>query len=297
MFLLYFSSKKHDIVIAEDSLLALLSIALKKLGKCKTVIFYSHGIDKTRFTNGFMNNLYRKLDNFSAIHSDYNWFLNRTMADLRKKQGIKKQTLFWIPSSIAIDTVKRKPNLFNRKIVFLGVLNDKNGAGILVDIVEEVKKKIPDVHLDIMGAGELFESIQKDIKKRQLQKHIKLLGLLEFKDFSQILTNYAVGIAPYEDRFDTLTSSSDLMKMRVYLAAGLPVVITQGFIFSNEIVENKLGYAVSFTVKDFAQAIIKLLTNPTLNLNLRKKALNYSRRFDVIRIYNKTFEAIITKKT
>jgi len=294
IYLIIRSSQVYDIVIAEDSLLAILSIFLKKLGKIKTVIFYSHGFDKKRFNNNLlMNLLYKKLEYFSATGSDYNWFLNRLFKEVRKKQGINAEKLFWIPSSIEIKTIKRKTDIFNHKIVFLGVVNKKNGAHLIPRIIQEVKKEIPNIQIDIIGSGDLSDWMKKEIRKLNLESNIKMLGTLEFNEFSPILTSYSLGIAPYEDVFDTLTATSDSMKMRIYLAAGLPVIITKGFIFSDEIERHKLGYAVSFRSKSFSKAIIALLKKKYTNLEIRKKALAYSEEYDIINIYNRVFEKVI----
>ena len=67
------------------------------------------------------------------------------------------------------------------------------------------------------------------------------------------------------------------MKMRVYIAAGLPVVITKGFLFSHEIEEYQLGFSVNYEVKAFANKIIQILSNDHLNKKFRTNALAYSK--------------------
>ncbi len=293
IFLILFSAKKYDLIIAEDSLMAFLSILLRFFGRCKKIIFYSHGVDKQRFSFPLFNWFYQQLDTFSSTNSDFNWFLNRNFYKIREDQGIPRKRLFWIPASVPIKSLKRKENVFNHTIVFLGVVNKKNGAHVFCDIVKEIKTTIPDIRLDIIGNGDLLQTLKKQIAHYALEENIRLLGLKEFKDFSQILTEYTIGIAPYEDKFDTLTATSDSMKMRVYLAAGLPVIITKGFIFSKEIDENKVGFAVDFKAEKFAQAVSSILNNQQLAENLRKRALEYSKETDVHAIYDKTFSSIL----
>lgn len=292
--LILFSNKHYDVVIAEDSSLAFVGICLRAVGKCNTVIFYSHGIDLKRFSNPLLNNLYQLLDKFSARKSDVNWALSKIMLDIRRKQGISEDRLIWMPASVPVSSVKRlmKPKYTNR-IVFLGVVNEKNGAHIMVDIMKEVVKKIPNAQLDVIGNGDLDEQVKKEIKQNEMQKSIRLLGVKTFEEFCKILTNYSVGIAPYLDRLDTLTARSDSMKMRVYLAAGLPVVITKGFHFSDEIEKFKLGYTVSFDPNASADKIVTLLTNSELNSAMRARALKYSEEYDIYKIYDRTFRKIL----
>jgi len=293
-FLVLFGNKKYDVVIAEDSSLAFVGICLRMMGKCRTIIFYSHGIDLQRFSNPLLNNMYQRLDKFSARNSDIDWALSKIMIDIRRKQGISDDRLVWMPASVPVSSVKRLPKpKYDNRIVFLGVVNEKNGAHIMVNIMKYVLKKVPAARLDIIGNGDLDEQVKKEIAQKGLQKNIELLGVKTFEEFCNLLTDYAVGIAPYLDRLDTLTARSDSMKMRVYLAAGLPVVITEGFHFSDEIDKYKLGFAVPFNPKSFAEKIIILLSDTKLNNAIRNRALKYSEEYDIYKIYDRTFTKIL----
>lgn len=285
----------YNYVIAEDSLLAFASIILKALGKVHHVIFYSHGIDFTRFSGAWANRLYQALDRFCARHSNYNWSLSKNMFPIRKRQGVAQDRLFWIPSSLPIDILARKAHATNHSLIFLGVINDKNGVGILPDIIMEVKKKVPDVRLDVMGEGDMRPEIESCIKALGLDKHIRMLGNLEFGEFKDRMTDYRLGLVTYKYSEVNLIPTSDSMKMRVYLAAGLPVVLTKGFVFSDEVVKNDLGFAVDYDAKAFAKPIIRILTDDELSRKLRAKAIAYSRSMDLTAIYDRTFGAIFSR--
>lgn len=285
----------YDYVIAEDSLLAFTSILLRALGKVRYVIFYSHGIDFTRFSGVWANTIYQALDRFSARHSDYNWSLSKNMFPIRKKQGVPGDRLFWIPSSLPIDILPRKAYVTKHSLVFLGVINDKNGVGVLPEIVMEVKKKVPDVVLDVMGEGDMKAELMERIRELGLTKHIRMLGNLEFSEFKNKMTNYRLGLVTYKYSEVNLIPTSDSMKMRVYLAAGLPVVLTKGFVFSDEVIKNNLGYAVDYDAKAFAKPITRILTDDLLSRRLRSRALAYSKSMDLTAIYDRTFRAIFTR--
>ena len=120
-----------------------------------------------------------------------------------------------------------------------------------------------------------------------------MLGHLSFDEFSKRLADYAVGIAPYEYSETNLTPLSDSLKMRLYLAAGLPVVITRGFAFSDEIEENRLGFAVKNDVDSFAKAIIILLKDQKLNREIRKRAFAYSKELDLTGFYDRAFNVVL----
>lgn len=293
LFLVFSSKRTYDILIAQDSLVTFLGIIFRTFGKCKKVIFFSHGIDRQRFRNPILNALYILLDSIAAKTSDFNWFLSRNMIPIRRKQGVRDEEMFWIPSTVPIASIVRKKTSKNKNIVFLGTIDEKNGAQLLPSIIAQVTKSIPNASLDVMGDGHLKDLLLKDIKKLQVQGHIKLLGHLSFREFSTRLADYAVGIAPYAYSEKSLTPLSDSLKMRLYLAAGLPVVITRGYSFSDEIEENGLGFAVEDTADSFAKAITVLLKDQKLNQEIRARALAYSKKLDLGGFYDRAFKIVL----
>lgn len=293
LFLVFRSKRRYDILIAQDSLLAFLGIIFRTFGKCKKIIFFSHGIDRQRFHISVLNTFYAFLDSISAKGSDFNWFMSKNMISIRRKQKIKDETMFWVPSTVPIKSITRKKIGKPNTIVFLGTLDEKNGAQLLSSIVIKVKRSIPGVILDVMGDGPLFKKISKEIKKLHLEGNINLLGHLPLEKFSTKLTDYAVGIAPYAYSEKSLTPLSDSLKMRLYLAAGLPVVITGGYWFSDEIKENALGFAVGQTADSFAKAIVRLFEDQELNKKIRSRALSYSKKLDLTGFYDRAFKVVL----
>lgn len=294
LIIVFGSKRSYDVIIAQDSLVAFLGIILRTFGKSKKVIFYSHGIDKQRFGNVIFNYLYQMLDTISAKGSDFCWFMSKKMIPIRHRQKISEDRLFWIPSTLPIKLIKRKKTGKKNNIVFLGTIDKKNGAMLLPEIIAKVKKDISDVKLDIMGNGEFFSPLKASINKLNLEKHISLLGHVSFPEFSAKLTDYIIGLAPYEYSENNLTPLSDSLKMRAYLAAGLAVVITKGFWFSDEIAENQLGFAVKARVDDFAKAIVAILKDHKRSQEIRERALSYSKKLDLTAFYDRAFDKVFS---
>ncbi len=290
------SNRVYDVSIAQDSLLAAVAIILRFFKKCKIIIFYSHGVDSTRFKNPLLLGLYKMIDKFSATHSDYILVLSQKMIAVRKKQGISRNRIFWVPASIPIDSIKRKANAKGRKLVFIGTLNRKNGVYILPSVIAYLKDQGLDVSLDIMGDGPDRQSLEQEIKKRNLANNIRLLGHLTFQEFGDKLTDYHTGIVSYEFSEDNLLQLTDSMKLRLYTAAGLPIVITKGFDFSTEVEKNGLGIAVPFGVEAFAKSLYQLLTDTNLASKMRKTALLYSKKYDLHTFYQRAFSRILEDK-
>lgn len=287
------SRYRYDVLIAQDSLLAMGGIFIRAIGKCKKVILYSHGTGKTRFDNKIFQIIYETVDKFIARQSDYNFVLSQGMVEVRRKQGIASDKVFWIPASIPLDSLSRKKAVNNKKIIFIGVLDARNGVSILPDVIAFVKRKFPTVNLDIIGDGVFLDLLKTRTKALGLRKNIHFLGRLSLKDYAANLTNYSIGIAPYEFSENNLTQITDPMKVRLYMSAGLPIVVTKNFTFSEEIRKNNLGFAVDYNVESFSDKLIQLLSDNEFSNRMRVRTLEYSKKYDLHVFYNKVFEKIL----
>ncbi len=277
---------RYDVIIAHDSLLAIAALWLKSFGKCKRIIFYSHGLDEARFSNECLNKFYKTLDTFAAKHSDSNWLLSKKMISRRLAQGIEKKKIYWVPTALNLSEMKRKSKTKSHKIIFLGTLNEMNGVMILPEILKKIREVVPEVTLDIIGDGPLHKKLRKKMEIMGLIKFVNFLGVQTFTDYCKTLTNYALGLAPYKPSKDNLLQLTDPMKLRLYMAAGLPIVTTGHFNFSDEVNENNLGFIAEYKASEYADKAIQLLSSPKLTDSVRSRALMYSKQFSQEKIFS-----------
>lgn len=293
LFIMLFETETYDIVIAQNSLLAIVGLILKLQGTAKKVVFYSHGVDVSRFSTSLKTKIYRKLDEFAAKHSDYNWVLGKTMQGIRLKQGVAKDKLFWVPTAINLKEIKRVSEPKTKKLIFIGVLNKMNGVIILPEVIKTLKKNFNNIHLDIIGDGELRKVLEKKAQKLNVAENITFLGVKSFVDYNNILTDYFLGLAPYEPNSGNLLERTDPMKLRLYTSAGLPSVVTKGFHFSDEVLAEDIGVSVEYNAEKLSAEISKLIKNNKRYKLMRKKCLEYSKSFDQDTLYNKIFAKMI----
>lgn len=289
--IILFDKNKYDVIIAQDSILGLSAIILKYLNKCEKVIYYCHGFYQDRFKNP-LRWFYRNLDYFVAISSDANWLLSKKMLRIRRLQKIDNKKLSLVPATVPLNSLKRNTKPRNKKLIFIGTLNQMNGVLLLPEIISLLKINNINIHLDIIGDGPDKTKLVQMIKQKILQQNITLLGLKSFKEYSNSLTNYYLGVAPYSPSEDNLLQTTDPMKLRLYQAAGLPVVTTKGFPFSNEIVKNDIGSICEYNIMDFSKCIQTLFENSELNQKYRTNALQYSMKFDLNNIFKNSLNKI-----
>lgn len=64
----------------------------------------------------------------------------------------------------------------NPQLVFVSALRPYKNTHFLVNSMSEILKKFPDAHLNIVGDGEDFAKIKKEISVKNLTNHFKLFG-------------------------------------------------------------------------------------------------------------------------
>jgi len=105
-----------------------------------------------------------------------------------------------------------------------------------------------------------------------------------------MLSYCALGIAPYVDSEDNYVRYTDPGKVKAYLAAGLPLIITRVPAIALEIKRRKCGVVINYNKHQLADAVVKLLSNKTTLINYRKNAYNMGKEYRWHRIFDKALK-------
>ena len=118
---------------------------------------------------------------------------------------------------------------------------------------------------------------------------------MDHSELEDKLGEYAVGLAIYSSE-DSWNYYRDSMKVREYLAAGVPVICDPVPSASEDIRGAGAGVVVSLNVNVLALAITDLLTNDNVWLNCRENALLLAHKFDKDILLAAAFTRICSKK-
>jgi glycosyltransferase involved in cell wall biosynthesis len=152
------------------------------------------------------------------------------------------------------------------RFVFCGRLVDWKGAEFLIEAFKEVAARTPSV-LEIIGDGELFESIQAQVTALGLQGRVNLHGRLPLEACMQMITDSDVYVMP------SLRECGGLALLET-MAIGLPVIATN-WAGPGEYLDSTCGVLVDPTSKEaFIQglttAMLRLAESPELRQQLGK---------------------------
>ena len=267
---------------------------MRKFGLVKTVIYYNLDYGEVRFKNLALNYIFHALDVFSVTHADYTWNLAKDVINARNVRGkFKKETKPPLLVPIGIDLSAIRPlnvkQIERKTIVYMGILAKIQGVQLIIEALPEILKSMRDVKLTVIGSGTLEKTLRRMVDENNLSDCVTFTGLVTDEEVNSILCRSALGIAPYfPDPYST-KRGSDPTKPKLYLACGLPVIITRVPPIALEIEENKAGLVINYSKEELADAVLRLLSDEKIYLEYRKNAFEMARQFDWSNILNEAF--------
>jgi len=297
LYWVFFSKGKHDLFIGVDNLNTLAGIILRFFRKVDKVIYYTIDYSPQRFQNKLLNSFYHKIDNLCVKYADVVWNVSSRIAEGRlKTKGLgflKKQKV--VPIGVWPERIKRRrfEEIKGHQLLFLGHLLEKQGVQKVIDAVLAIIKEIPDFLFLIIGGGEYESILREKVNKMRLNKYVTFTGWIkEREEIDKLISESACAIAPYDPKKAGFTYYADPTKIKDYLSAGLPVILTNVPYNAEEIEKNECGVVVKYTKENIAQAVIKILKEQNTLKKYRENALNYAKQFDWNKIFSKCLSQI-----
>jgi len=276
------SGQKYQLFIGLESVYALAGLILKKLGIVKTVVYYISDYSPNRYKQKWFNNFYLWLDRFCAERADFIWDVSRAMQPARIKAGFdpkKSAPEIHVPNALFPKQISYLParKLQPNTLVYAGTFGKENGVDLAIKAIAIIKKKIPKIKLHIYGGNGLDEKrLNKLTQKLKLQESVFFHGFIrDLVKLSQLIQKCQIGIAPYLAIPGSHRWYADATKLRLYLAAGLPIITTQVPPLGKEVAKAGAGFVTKDNEKDFAQAVIKLFANKKLYQKTHRAAIKY----------------------
>lgn len=299
-----FKKKEVDLFIGLECINAICGIILKKLGYTKTVVYYIFDWTPWRYQNPIMNKLYLFLDKIATYYSDYTWNISYKIEEAKKDilnyNPRKMSPQLYVPYSIDYDASKilNDDQIDPDLVIYCGGLARANGVFVLLDAFEMVIPKFPSAHLLIIGGGNEEKMLKRIIKKKGLEKQIKITGYITDQNkIRDLQSKGAIGVAPYLDLKEGSSKPyGDVIKIRAYFVSGLVVITTPVPPVAKEIKEEKLGYVTkNDSSKELAQTINLFLGDKKLLFECRKNVLKKARKSSWEKNYTNTLQKMNLK--
>ena len=196
---------------------------------------------------------------------------------------VDKNKIVVIYNSIIVPNDFKK-DLDTKKILFLGRLGQRKGIYDLLDVVEQLIKKYPDLELYIGGDGEI-EKVQSIISINNLEKNIKYVGWTTGEKKENLLMECSYYVLPSYNEGMPMSVLEGMAYKNITISTnvgGIPKVIQNG---ENGMIINPGDKETLYNYFD------KLFTDK----KLRKKLSENGRRtieekFNIKKVINKLIE-------
>lgn len=253
-----------------NPLAAARGLLLRRLRRVRRVLLWSVDFVPDRFGPGTLpTKIYDRLDRRSCVHADARVELSEAARDARNRRHGIDAPAYVVPMGAWLARVPRA-TFAERRVAFLGHLVQRQGIDLLLDAM----RLLPDVDADVIGRGPLEETL-----RRQAGSNVRFHGFVpEHRDVERLLAGAALAVAPY--RADSFTRYADPGKLKAYLAAGLPIVLTDVPPNAQELAREAGAELVPFDAEALARAIESGLAERTRWQERHDAALAYVSRFD-----------------
>lgn len=285
------SKEMWELFVGSDNLNALSGIILKKMGFVKKVVYYVIDYNPHRFNNRLINFIYHKIDQFCVKYSDETWNLSPRMEWGRKQYfGFSGGNQKVVPVGVWTDRINTNVKKIPNSLVFIGHITKKQGIQKVIKVIPQIIKKIPDFKFIIIGGGYYHAELSKLAESLKVSEYVEFKGFVEdHTDIEKLLPKYSLAIAPY-DKYDdngnlTFTYFADPAKLKLYLACGLPLLISDVPYNAKDIVNHKCGEIIG---ENLASDIISFLEHQS-NLKLyQSNVKKYAKQFNWETIFSKS---------
>lgn len=289
-------SRGFRIYVGVDNLNAYTGLLLKRLGVVERVIYYVIDYAPQRFSNRFGQWLYQEVDKRCCYGSDAVWNVSASMEEARKEARIDANRCapqLEVPlgnryseiQKLALE--KKDPNL----IVFLGSLTREQGLDRAIQAMPEMKRRLPNARLRIIGDGPECASLRNLAVEKGVSDAVEFMGFVEDDtEAARLAAEGAVGIAPYVQTTDTYKRLADPGKVKIYLAAGLPVIITRVPRIAGLIETREAGVIIEPNAGSLTDAVNAILSSPEKLRRLRANASELGKEYDWDTVFDRALE-------
>jgi glycosyltransferase involved in cell wall biosynthesis len=278
----------YDIYFTVNAFTAWTGNILRRLGIVSKTVFWVWDYYPPKHPDRivtFMRWLYWMFDKPASLQSDKVIFLNNRLLTLRKRIGIVPQKANYPVVGIGTDPEALTSFESTTKIStgFIGVLKKSQGLDLYFDAWPLLKRKYPEAVLHIIGGG----PDERYFRKRAFETGANVVFhgyVLNEDNIDRILAGCTVGIAPYLKEDSNVSYYSDPSKIKRYLSAGLPVITTGVFTFSDTIRKENCGEIISQSPQEFMEAFDKIVKHRkryAANVRLLARRLDFRQLYRI----------------
>jgi len=283
--------KKSDIFFGLGNLNAFTSFFLKFFRHIDTIVYYPIDYVPERFHNKVLNLIYHHIEKFCAQNSDWTWnFSPRVIEARNKKWGTTFKNQLIVPHGVHFNRIKRLSfeKIHKTEVVYMGTLFERQGVQLVVESLPEVIKKIPEIKFVVIGKGPYESALKKLVKKLKVGKYVEFLGYISnHAVMENRIAQAALAVALYDKEHDDFSYYGTPGKIKNYLGAGVPIIMTNVPYGVKQIEDAQCGFIVKYSKEELTDKLVDFFSNEKIMKSYRINALEFAKKYDWDNIFTK----------
>lgn len=185
--------------------------------------------------------------------------VSRSLVELREDQGARRVML--VPNGVDLNSFlkARKRVSHSPTLIYVGLLAEGWNLELVLKALPLIAEEIPDIRLVIVGSGNNLEQLTALTASMGLSNRVEFAGQQPNDELWKYFQRADVGVAIFQPRkFNEYASH---LKIREYMAAGLPVISSKIGEAPEIISASQAGTLVENSPQSIASAAISILSN------------------------------------
>ena len=296
LYLLVRTWDRYDLYIGVEAVNAVVGVWLRRCRRVRWVVYDVIDYSPERFASPRLNRVFHWLDRWCAARVDFCWNQTVRVEQARaQRDGRLRSRQLVKPSGVSADRIRPLPleAVERHVVIYVGTLQARDGAWLMLEALPAIVRAVPRCVLRIIGAGNEEPAMQRWLRAQGLEDHVHFLGMIGDPDIVEAwVAKSRVALAPYRDDAGSVKRYNDPSKPRLYLACGVPVVITRVPPVAEEIEREHAGVAVEDNPDALAHGVIRLLRDEAWYRTCRDGALRVAHRYTWDQIFDRLFHAM-----
>jgi len=288
--------KDYDVWIGFNNLNAFRGLLEKRKRHVKKVVYLAIDFTHDRFgARSPITRAYNFVDKQCCQKSDELWALTRESHQARLESLNLKDLpnpFLEVPMGAYMHAAPKvnRASFAAKQIVFLGHVVEKQGVQLVLQALRRIRDQIPNVHFMVMGSGPYLETVKTLARELGVLDSVTFKGFVKSDDeIESVLAQSTVAVAPYNPDKASFTRYADAGKLKMYLGAGLPIVMTDVTLNAKSLEREAGATLVNYDEHQLADKLIEALSNEDEWQKRSEAARKFGMRYDWTTIFDTAF--------